>query len=341
MKQIQYTPDLIERFYSKISKIPTEQGCLEWMAYHDAFGHGYFGIGNGRTERTHRIAWALVNGPIPAGLVIRHMCNNPLCCNVAHLLLGTRADNNRDMAASGRWKNAPNDRAPYVRPVGPTAVERFYANISSTPNETGCLDWLGHLTNKGYGYLGAYGKKALAHRFAWELVNGPIPPGMYACHVCDRPICCNHLHIFIGTNADNLRDMREKGRGGVPPHLSGEKTGMSKLTTAQVKEIRSPQYENWSAKDIAARFGVTNVNICDILNRHTWKHLDSSGDAPILDRSTKGERNGMTKLTEADVLEIRNGEKFSGWTQEEIGKHFGVSDGVISSVRLRTTWKHI
>ena len=73
----QYTPELIERFYSKISKIPTEQGCLEWMAYHDAFGHGYFGIGNGRTERTHRIAWALVNGPIPAGLVIRHMCNNP------------------------------------------------------------------------------------------------------------------------------------------------------------------------------------------------------------------------------------------------------------------------
>lgn len=331
--ETQYTPKLIERFYSKISTSPTETGCLEWMAYHDAFGHGYFGVGNHKLERAHRVAWELVNGPIPTGLVIRHLCHNPLCCNPAHLEPGTKADNNRDMAASGRWKNAPNDRAPYVRP---TAVERFYANLSKTPNETGCLDWLGHLTNKGYGKCGAY----LAHRFAWELVNGPIPSGLYACHVCDRPICCNHLHIFIGTNADNLRDMREKGRGGVPPRHLGEDSGMSKLTTAQVKEIRSPQYEDWSAKDIAARFGVTNTNICDILNRQTWKHLDSSGDALRRDRKLVGEGVTSAKLTEAAVLEIRSG-RFDGWKLQEIADHFGVTDSAISAVLLRRTWKHV
>lgn len=52
----------------------------------------------------------------------------------------------------------------------------------------------------------------LEHRHAWELAYGPIPKGMVICHTCDNTRCVNISHLFMGTQADNMRDMREKGR---------------------------------------------------------------------------------------------------------------------------------
>ncbi len=50
----------------------------------------------------HRVAWVVWRGPIPDGLWVLHTCDNPPCCNPAHLFLGTRADNIADMVAKGR-----------------------------------------------------------------------------------------------------------------------------------------------------------------------------------------------------------------------------------------------
>lgn len=97
MLPIHLTTEQIERFYTKVSKTPTERGCLEWLGGLRN-GYGYFG----RRWSAHRVAWTLVNGQIPEGMVIAHQCDNPRCCRVEHLFLATQTDNVRDMDAKGR-----------------------------------------------------------------------------------------------------------------------------------------------------------------------------------------------------------------------------------------------
>jgi hypothetical protein len=75
--------------------------CIEYAKCKDRRGYGV-DHRNGKTYRAHRLAWADSYGEIPDGLVIRHACNNRACINLEHLLLGTQADNIKDMIEQGR-----------------------------------------------------------------------------------------------------------------------------------------------------------------------------------------------------------------------------------------------
>lgn len=78
--------------------------CLVWPGAHNHFGHGFIKF-DGRNQSVHRLVWLLINGEIPGGLCVLHHCDNPPCCRIEHLFLGTKKDNNEDRDRKGRQKH--------------------------------------------------------------------------------------------------------------------------------------------------------------------------------------------------------------------------------------------
>jgi hypothetical protein len=102
-----------------------------------------------------------------------------------------------------------------TRPEG--VAKRFWSRVEKTE---GCWLWTGYCEAAGYGTLeiSVKGKrrKAYAHRLAYELTYGAIPAGLFICHHCDNPPCCNPDHLFVGTAGENSRDCVQKGRHFTP-----------------------------------------------------------------------------------------------------------------------------
>lgn len=79
-----------------------------------------------------------------------------------------------------------------------------------------CIEYSGGTFRNGYGsanlWVGGRHYIVYAHRLAYELAHGPIPPGMVVMHTCDNPPCVNADHLRAGTQGDNVRDASSKGR---------------------------------------------------------------------------------------------------------------------------------
>ncbi len=86
-----------ERFWAKVD-VRSEDECWPWLGCFSSTGYG----SSGKTDRSHRLAYMIANGPIPSGMVVRHSCDFKPCCNPNHLILGTHGDNSRDMVERGR-----------------------------------------------------------------------------------------------------------------------------------------------------------------------------------------------------------------------------------------------
>lgn len=138
---------------------------------------------------------------------------------------------------------------------------RFFENVRVAKN---CWIWKG-ATSKGYAILGIGGRMEKASRVSWFIHFGAIPEAQLICHRCDNPKCVNPFHLFLGTHKDNTQDAITKQR-----MLVGEKNGQHKLTSKDVRYIRS---SDKSATQLAKRFGVHIPCITRIIKRQRWKHL--------------------------------------------------------------------
>lgn len=151
---------------------------------------------------------------------------------------------------------------------GLTEKERFFKRVGKL--DSGCWLWLGSL-NTGYGqFRRDDGSIVLSHRFSYLLHNGGAVDGLVVMHKCDTPRCVNPEHLALGTQADNVQDMRNKGRE-KKRGLPGSEHGMSKLTDAQVREIRSSKE---SGPAIAKRLSISTTTVYDVRNRKIWTHID-------------------------------------------------------------------
>lgn len=154
----------------------------------------------------------------------------------------------------------------------PSAVDRFWAKVDRSGGPDACWLWTGSKTG-GYGqFHAAAGTFVMAHRFAWELTNGPIPAGLRACHQCDCPQCVNPAHLFLGTQADNVADCIAKGRRGVTP-IKGERSWNAKLTDDAVRDIRRRCAAGEEQRAIAAEYGISESTLSQIKNGQSWKHV--------------------------------------------------------------------
>lgn len=111
---------LAPRLWSQVAFSP---GCWEWRGNVIQFT-GYGRIKHsGRDVRVHRLAWELVNGPIPAGMCVCHKCDNRLCVRPDHLFLGTQLENIADMNAKGRARGPRGDRHPKAKLTWESALK--------------------------------------------------------------------------------------------------------------------------------------------------------------------------------------------------------------------------
>jgi len=106
---IEATEELRHQLFSQIQLEdgPLKSPCWIFLGIHNSSGYGQL-LHNGGFRAAHRVSWVIHNGPIPGGLWVLHICDQPSCCNPDHLWLGSPQENMADMVAKhrGRWSRA-------------------------------------------------------------------------------------------------------------------------------------------------------------------------------------------------------------------------------------------
>lgn len=163
---------------------------------------------------------------------------------------------------------------------------------------TSCWAWgLGH--SSGYGKftfrVNGRDRVVYAHRYAWELINGPIPPHLVVRHRCDNGPCVNPDHLVLGTQRDNIQDSIDRKRFNP---CEGEWNPFSKLTDLQVIEIRKRRASGEKLAPLASEFGVSTQTIMGIARGLMWRHVGG----PIVPKQVPADY--MMRLTTEEITDL-------------------------------------
>lgn len=221
-----------DRFWRKVDKggrvVRSELGrCWEWTRCRSPDGYGRFGLGSAAqgTDYAHRVAWRLVKGEIPRGLFVLHRCDNPACCNPAHLFLGTQADNVADMIAKGRESHATGRKG--TAHPGAKLSEDAVRDILASPNSNG------ELASK-YG-VARNTIRRIRRRSIWSHVETEQCP-VYS---TKRPISSGERNANARLTAPDVRSIRSASEGA---RELARRFGVSPTT---IKDIRSGRSWSW------------------------------------------------------------------------------------------------
>lgn len=150
--------------------------------------------------------------------------------------------------------------------LGPRIEGRYVVS------ESGCWNWTGAMSSRGYGRLRHADRSLGAHRVSYAYRFGEIPDGLFVCHKCDNRRCINPDHLFLGTNAENMADCARKGRASGLRNI-GENNGRAVLSIDDVRAILA-------SKEIypilGARYGVSRSTIAMIKTGRIWRSLSNA-----------------------------------------------------------------
>ena len=149
-------------------------------------------------------------------------------------------------------------------------IRRILAHSVIGPG--GCLLWQ-LSTKNGYGQLSVDGAMVYTHRLMYELLVGPIPPGLQVLHSCDVKPCNNFDHFFLGTQRDNLVDMWTKGRGVKPPVHAGESHHLVRLANADVAVILARYSRGAGQRALSREYACSQATIWRLVNRVTRRDV--------------------------------------------------------------------
>ena len=249
--------------------------------------------------------------------------------------------------------------------------ERFRAKVAvGAPND--CWEWQGTRRNDGYGLFWNGSRQVRAHRAAWELEHSSIPQGLNICHRCDNPPCVNPSHLFLGTQKDNLDDMREKGRDAEIQRQSGDEHWLRRQFAGMTPEQRFWAQVEKTDTCWVWRGGCTNwgpafrfepEEVQRQAHRVAWEptsdalvpaklhrtcaqplcvnpaHL-ASGPPPGSHDHNSGSQNPAAKLTEGDVRRIRQLTR-DGEPATALASSHGLNVETVRRIIRRTSWTHV
>lgn len=144
--------------------------------------------------------------------------------------------------------------------------EQFDFYVRKNPI-TGCWIWTGAIFKQnGYGQMTNNMLASVpitAHRAAWMLYRGPIPKGLMVLHKCDVRKCVNPEHLYVGNNADNMRDRSQRGI-----------VHQRRLTEEKVREMRQLRQQGWSWRQLGKRYDVGFTAVVQATMGKSWAFVD-------------------------------------------------------------------